>query len=60
MEDSFWGHLGCKLEHLDQDEVVLSLEIKKHHLNLIGIVHGGGQKGDFLLAMFILDRLFVI
>ena len=41
LEDSFWGHLGCKLEHLDQDEVVLSLEIKKHHLNLIGIVHGG-------------------
>ncbi|MCM3129083.1 MULTISPECIES: PaaI family thioesterase [unclassified Paenibacillus] len=40
-ESTFWGYLGCKLEHAGSDEVVVSLDPLPHHLNLMGIVHGG-------------------
>jgi len=38
---TFWDYLGCKLHSLEANKVVISLEIKPHHLNPIGIVHGG-------------------
>ncbi|WP_442601171.1 PaaI family thioesterase [Paenibacillus sp. KN14-4R] len=40
-ERTFWGFLGCKIESLDQGIVKISLEAQPHHLNIIGIVHGG-------------------
>lgn len=38
---TFWGYLGCKLEDITQHKAVISLDIQPHHLNLLGIVHGG-------------------
>jgi uncharacterized protein (TIGR00369 family) len=40
-EASFWGYLGCRLESMSEKSVTISLEVKPHHLNIIGIVHGG-------------------
>ncbi|OAB34047.1 PaaI family thioesterase [Paenibacillus glacialis] len=40
-ESTFWGFLGCELEELSEKRVVVSIDIKPHHLNLIGILHGG-------------------
>ncbi|MFD0714604.1 PaaI family thioesterase [Paenibacillus sp. GCM10027626] len=40
-ENSYWGFLGCKLVHAGEDEVIVALDIKPHHLNLLGILHGG-------------------
>ncbi|OAB43555.1 PaaI family thioesterase [Paenibacillus antarcticus] len=40
-ESTFWGFLGCELESLSENKVVVSIDIKPHHLNLIGILHGG-------------------
>jgi uncharacterized protein (TIGR00369 family) len=40
-QSSFWGYLGCELVHADEKEVILRLDAKAHHLNMIGIVHGG-------------------
>ncbi|MBW5448280.1 hotdog fold thioesterase [Cohnella sp. CFH 77786] len=40
-EHSFWGFLGCELEALDEKRVTVSLDVRPHHLNLIGILHGG-------------------
>lgn len=38
---TFWGFVGCEIEELSESKVVVSIEIKPHHLNLIGILHGG-------------------
>jgi uncharacterized protein (TIGR00369 family) len=40
-ENTFWDFLGCEFEGLNERQVIISLEIKPHHLNLIGILHGG-------------------
>ncbi|MCC3374935.1 PaaI family thioesterase [Cohnella sp. REN36] len=38
---TFWGYVGCEIERIGEREVVVSLDVKEHHLNLIGILHGG-------------------
>lgn len=38
---TFWGYLGCELAYMDENKVIVSLDVKEHHLNLIGILHGG-------------------
>lgn len=38
---TFWDHLGCVVEEATLTKVVISLQIEYHHLNLIGILHGG-------------------
>ncbi|WP_138493900.1 PaaI family thioesterase [Paenibacillus pinistramenti] len=38
---TFWGFLGMELLHADAARVELGLEVKEHHLNSKGIVHGG-------------------
>lgn len=38
---TFWGYLGCEVEECTNHRVVLTLDPKPHHMNLIGIVHGG-------------------
>jgi len=40
-QSTFWGYVGFELEKAEQDEVTISLAIEQHHLNLMGIVHGG-------------------
>lgn len=40
-ESTFWGLLGCEFEELTDKQITVSLDIKPHHLNLIGILHGG-------------------
>lgn len=39
--ETFWGYLGGEVESVTNHQVVLSLLPKKHHMNMIGIVHGG-------------------
>jgi uncharacterized protein (TIGR00369 family) len=38
---TFWELLGCKLEEISEQRVVVTLSINKKHLNGLGIVHGG-------------------
>lgn len=38
---TFWGYLGCELIRQDAREAVVELDIREHHLNLIGLMHGG-------------------
>jgi len=38
---TFWEYLGCEIVTAEPRKVVLKLEVKPHHLNLFGIVHGG-------------------
>jgi uncharacterized protein (TIGR00369 family) len=40
-ESTFWGYLGCELVSMTEKQVIISLEVQSHHLNIIGIVHGG-------------------
>ncbi|WP_051317954.1 PaaI family thioesterase [Cohnella thermotolerans] len=38
---TFWEHIGAELASFADDRVVLTLQVKPHHMNLIGILHGG-------------------
>lgn len=40
-EPTFWGYLGCKMESASEEEVVVTLDAQPHHMNMMGIVHGG-------------------
>jgi uncharacterized protein (TIGR00369 family) len=40
-ETTFWGLVGCEFEELTERQITVSLDIQPHHLNLIGILHGG-------------------
>jgi uncharacterized protein (TIGR00369 family) len=40
-EKTFWGYLGCRIVSAEPGKVVISLDVQPHHLNLLGIVHGG-------------------
>jgi uncharacterized protein (TIGR00369 family) len=39
--NTFWGYVGCELEYMDETKVIVTLDVREHHLNLIGILHGG-------------------
>lgn len=38
---TLWDYLGYKVESVSQQAVIVSLDIQSHHLNMIGILHGG-------------------
>ncbi|UHA75055.1 PaaI family thioesterase [Paenibacillus sp. 481] len=38
---TFWDYIGCKIVEASPAKVVLKLDAQPHHLNVIGIVHGG-------------------
>lgn len=38
---TFWGYLGSKVVSLNDRKAVITLEVKKHHLNHIDLLHGG-------------------
>ncbi|GAA0134362.1 PaaI family thioesterase [Paenibacillus sp. YSY-4.3] len=40
-KNTFWDYLGCKIAEIHEGKVIVTLDIQPHHLNLIGIVHGG-------------------
>jgi len=40
-QSTFWGYVGFELEEAAQNAVTISLAIQSHHLNMMGIVHGG-------------------
>ncbi|AOZ91817.1 PaaI family thioesterase [Paenibacillus crassostreae] len=40
-KSTFWGFVGCVFEELKEQKVVVSIDILPHHLNQIGILHGG-------------------
>jgi uncharacterized protein (TIGR00369 family) len=42
---TFWGYLGCRVEQAEERRVIISLDVQDHHLNLIGILHGGVHAG---------------
>lgn len=40
-QSTFWGYLGCRIISAEPRKAVVSLNVQPHHLNLLGIVHGG-------------------
>lgn len=40
-EATFWGYLGCEFISMKDHVITIALDAKPHHLNPIGIVHGG-------------------
>lgn len=40
-EPTFWGYLGCQMESASEEEVIVTLDAEPHHMNMMGIVHGG-------------------
>lgn len=38
---TFWGYVGFELVQLSETSATISLQLQPHHLNLLGIVHGG-------------------
>ncbi|MUG45757.1 PaaI family thioesterase [Paenibacillus woosongensis] len=40
-QNTFWDYLGCEIAEIQEGKVIVTLDIQPHHLNLIGIVHGG-------------------
>lgn len=40
-QKTFWGYVGCELEFMEEAKVIVSLAVREHHLNLIGMLHGG-------------------
>ncbi|WNQ13056.1 PaaI family thioesterase [Paenibacillus aurantius] len=40
-EGTFWDFIGCQIGECHREKVVVTLGIQPHHLNLIGILHGG-------------------
>ncbi|ALS23944.1 PaaI family thioesterase [Paenibacillus naphthalenovorans] len=40
-QHTFWGYLGCELVEWNEHRAIVTLDVKEHHLNFIGILHGG-------------------
>ncbi|CDN42923.1 MULTISPECIES: PaaI family thioesterase [Paenibacillus] len=40
-KESFWGFLGAEMQQLENGRCVVYLDVQPHHMNLIGILHGG-------------------
>ncbi|WP_159881740.1 PaaI family thioesterase [Paenibacillus puerhi] len=38
---TFWTHIGAELRTLSAERVEVALEVQPHHLNTLGILHGG-------------------
>ncbi|KIL35117.1 hypothetical protein SD71_07110 [Cohnella kolymensis] len=48
---TFWGYLGCELVEIERNKVTVALDVKEHHLNPLGILHGGVHCGVLDSAM---------
>ncbi|MEK8129192.1 PaaI family thioesterase [Paenibacillus filicis] len=40
-EGTFWTFIGAELQALDPERVRVTLSVQPHHLNTIGLLHGG-------------------
>jgi uncharacterized protein (TIGR00369 family) len=38
---TFWEHLGCRLVKAEGGIAIVEIDVQKHHLNGLGILHGG-------------------
>ena len=56
-KDTFWDFIGCKIVDVSEKKVVVAFEIEPHHLNLIGILHGGMHASAIDSAMGIIVML---
>lgn len=54
---TFWEHLGCEIISASLKQVVIHVRIEKHHLNLIGILHGGVHASMLDSAMGLMAML---
>ncbi|MBE9913527.1 PaaI family thioesterase [Paenibacillus donghaensis] len=56
-KDTFWDYIGCEIVEVNEKEVVVGFDIRPHHLNLIGILHGGMHASAIDSAMGIIVML---
>lgn len=56
-ESTFWGFLGCEFVALKDGIITIALEAKPHHLNPIGMVHGGVTSSLLDTAMGIIAMI---
>lgn len=56
-EGTFWQYIGCKLVEVSLSKVVVSIDIKPHHLNMVQILHGGVHASLIDSAMGIIATL---
>ena len=54
---TLWDYLGYEMVSVSAEEVVVALDIKPHHLNLIGILHGGAHAAMIDSAMGMIAML---
>ncbi|WNR42208.1 PaaI family thioesterase [Paenibacillus roseipurpureus] len=56
-ESTFWGFLGCEFVTMENGAITIALEAKPHHLNPIGMVHGGVTSSLLDTAMGIIAMI---
>lgn len=56
-ESTFWGFLGCEFVSINEGMLTIALEAKPHHLNPIGMVHGGVTSSLLDTAMGIIAMI---
>lgn len=56
-KNTFWDYLGAEVTEISTEHVNCSLDIKEHHLNMVGILHGGVHASLIDSAMGLLATL---
>lgn len=56
-KNTFWEFIGCETVDINEKQVVVAFDILPHHLNLIGILHGGMHASVIDSAMGIIVML---
>lgn len=56
-KNTFWDYLGAEVTDISTDHVNCSLDIQAHHLNMVGILHGGVHASLIDSAMGLLATL---
>ncbi|MDR9855364.1 PaaI family thioesterase [Paenibacillus sp. VCA1] len=56
-KNTFWDFIGCETVEVSDKKVVVAFDILPHHLNLIGILHGGMHASVIDSAMGIVVML---
>ncbi|OCT14321.1 thioesterase [Paenibacillus pectinilyticus] len=56
-ESTFWGYLGCEFVSMEGNIITIALDAKPHHLNPIGMVHGGVTSSLLDTAMGIIAMI---
>ena len=56
-KNTFWEFIGCETVDINEKQVVVAFDILPHHLNQIGILHGGMHASVIDSAMGIIVML---